>query len=63
MYKNIKLFNFNNSYTLLPDQFYRKVKSVKVASPSLIAFNENLAIELGMQDNPTNDKSAWIFFN
>ena len=36
------LFKFDNTYTSLPKEFYRKVSPSKVPEPKLIKLNENL---------------------
>lgn len=40
--------DFDNSYAKLPGQFYEKVLPTAVAEPSLIAFNDQLAEQLGL---------------
>lgn len=42
------LFNFDNSYALLPERFFSRLLPVKVSDPRLIVFNYALASELGM---------------
>jgi serine/tyrosine/threonine adenylyltransferase len=42
------MFPFDNSYALLPDRFYAKLRPTPVAGPKLIRLNEALAIELGL---------------
>ncbi|UWR23825.1 YdiU family protein [Sulfitobacter sp. S190] len=39
---------FDNSYATLPEGFYTRLQPTSVASPKLLAFNENLAAELGI---------------
>lgn len=41
-------FAFDNSYARLPDAFFARVLPTKVAQPRLVAFNEKLAAELGL---------------
>lgn len=45
------MFNFNNTYVDLPENFYHKVNPAKVANPSLIKFNYKLAEDLGLYDS------------
>lgn len=42
------LFQFNHSYQSLGNAFFEKVLPTPVASPSLLLYNANLAIELGL---------------
>ncbi|GIP23345.1 YdiU family protein [Paenibacillus sp. J22TS3] len=44
-------WNFDNSYTQLPEIFYSKVNPVPVKSPKFAAFNQSLAASLGL-DGP-----------
>ena len=39
-------FNFENTYTNLPTEFYTKVRPKKVSSPKLLVFNKDLCSEL-----------------
>ena len=39
-------FNFENTYTNLPAEFYTKVRPKKVSSPKLLMFNKDLCSEL-----------------
>ncbi len=41
-------FNFDNSYLSLPTELYSDTKPVPVKKPQLVAFNKELAIELGI---------------
>ena len=41
------IFNFENTYMNLPDEFHSYVKPRKVISPKLAIFNEDLSTELG----------------
>ncbi len=41
-------FNFQNSYTQLPEELYTAVVPTKVAQPALALFNQDLAQELGL---------------
>jgi uncharacterized protein YdiU (UPF0061 family) len=41
-------FNFNNTYTQLPERFYARVPPTPVAAPRLIKLNRALAADLGL---------------
>jgi len=43
-------FPFDNSYARLPARFYQRVKPTPVGAPSLIALNQSLAQELGIDE-------------
>ncbi len=47
MAKNLKLFDFDNSYARLPERFYRHWMPTPVSRPRLLVFNYALASELG----------------
>jgi uncharacterized protein YdiU (UPF0061 family) len=40
--------NFDNSYARLPEGFFAKVKPAKASAPEVLALNESLAAELGI---------------
>ena len=42
------MFEFDNSYARLPNNFYAKLNPTPVSSPSLIKINHSLAIDLGL---------------
>ena len=46
--KNYINWNFDNSYSKLPDSFKEIIKPVSVLNPELLILNENLAKELGL---------------
>ena len=48
-------WNFNNTYTTLPNIFYSEVKPEYFENPKLLLFNENLANELNLNFN-NNEK-------
>ena len=56
-----KLFNFDNSYAKLPEQFYRRWMPAPVKAPKLIAFNHALAAELGIQGDVKEASLAAVF--
>ncbi len=43
------MFSFDNSYARLPERFFASVYPEPVESPKLLAFNEKLATELGVE--------------
>jgi uncharacterized protein YdiU (UPF0061 family) len=51
---------FDNSYARLPDRFYTRQSPVPVKAPSLIAFNEKLARQLGIRPG-SEDEMAGVF--
>lgn len=55
MPENLKLFDFDNSYSLLPEKFYRRQSPVPVKDPHLVAFNRALAGKLGMDTDGVDD--------
>ena len=46
--KNYINWNFDNSYSKLPEAFKEIIKPVSVLNPELVILNENLAKELGL---------------
>jgi uncharacterized protein YdiU (UPF0061 family) len=57
-----KLFDFDNSYSHLPERFYRRCTPVQFSGPHLIAFNHALACKLGLHVDGISDvKLADIF--
>ncbi len=44
-------FNFDNSFVLLPQQFYAKVSPTPVTNPSIIAINDRVASELQLDSS------------
>ncbi len=42
-------FNFDNSFTHLPDAFYTRVGPVSVPAPEMVLFNDALATTLGLE--------------
>lgn len=50
--KNIESgWNFDNSYTKLPNVFFKKIDLNPVSSPKLIILNYSLAKSLGLNDD------------
>ena len=61
MSKNIN-WNFDNSYSRLPNAFKENIKPVSVKSPELLLLNEKLASELNLNfENITKDELSEIF--
>ncbi len=48
-------FNFDNTYTTLPEELYSEVKAAKASNPQLVIYNNALAEELGI---PSEDSAA-----
>ena len=46
--KNYIKWNFDNSYSRLPEAFKEIIKPVSVLNPEIVILNENLAKELGL---------------
>jgi serine/tyrosine/threonine adenylyltransferase len=44
----VSFMNFDNSYTRLPDAFYKRVMPSSVTTPKIALFNERLALSLGV---------------
>lgn len=55
------MIEFNNTYIRLPKDFYQQVKADSFPNSTLIAFNEDLAQELGLNIRP-NDQSLVSLF-
>ncbi|HWL25645.1 MAG TPA: YdiU family protein, partial [Ureibacillus sp.] len=55
-------WNFDNSYTRLPETFYKKTEPTPVSSPKLVVLNESLAESLGLNPQQLDsEESAAIF--
>ena len=55
-------WNFDNSYSKLPDSFKENIKPVKVKKPELVLLNEDLAKELDLNfSNLEKDKLSALF--
>lgn len=52
---------FDNSYRRLPDRFFAAVEPRGVAAPRLIAFNRDLATELGLDADAIEPAAAHLF--
>ncbi|MGQ3489263.1 protein adenylyltransferase SelO [Roseovarius pacificus] len=51
---------FENSYVRLPDRFYSRLTPVPVKAPTLLAFNDALAADLGITPGPV-EEMAQVF--
>ncbi len=49
---------FDNSYARLPETFYSRIGTSPVAAPELVALNETLAAELGLDINALQSRSG-----
>lgn len=54
---------FDNTYAQLPESFYIQVQPNPVKAPRLIAFNKNLAAELGWDASILNDRELSEIFS
>jgi uncharacterized protein YdiU (UPF0061 family) len=55
------MLNFDNTFIQLPENFYEKVSPDQFSAPELIAFNEEFALELGMEP-PFDHKELAQYF-
>ena len=61
MNRNIN-WNFDNSYSRLPNAFKENIKPVSVKNPKLLLLNEKLASDLNLNfENITKDELSEIF--
>ena len=56
-------WNFDNTYSTLPEAFISKTSPVPVKSPELVIFNYNLAKELGLDFSLTDKKDLSKLFS
>ena len=61
MRKNI--FNFTNTYSKLPKDFYEEIKPKPVANPKLIEFNQELSKFLNINSAAINSEEAKLIFS
>lgn len=54
-------WNFDNSFTQLPQIFYSETSPTPVRSPELIKYNEPLAVSLGLSSQLENSKELEVF--
>ena len=57
------LFNFDNTYIELPEDFYQKVSPSSAVAPKLISFNTDLARELGANLETIDEKKLTDVFS
>ena len=57
------MMNLDNSYARLPDNFYAIVEPDCVAAPSLLAWNQGLAVELGLESLVDDEKELARIFS
>lgn len=55
--------HFDNSYAALPDEFYQRCEPAKVPAPNLIAFNFELADEMGLKLKGLSDNDLACHFS
>ena len=58
----MKKIPFNNRYVVLGEDFYVSTHPSSVVNPELIAFNEDLAVELGLSDTSLNSPDGTAIF-
>jgi len=56
----VNLFDFENSYSILPDRMFSQVNPEPAPSPSLLGFNAPLAADLGYRGTLSNDDLASV---
>ncbi len=56
-------WNFDNSYARLPEHFYTRVHPVPVTKPQLVAVNEKLANDIGLQLKKFSQQSLAQLFS
>ncbi|PKM85695.1 MAG: YdiU family protein [Firmicutes bacterium HGW-Firmicutes-11] len=56
-------WNFNNSYTGLPDIFYTRIDPIAVRDPKLVVWNETLATLLGLNGSILREKTGAEIFS
>ncbi|MBD8554141.1 YdiU family protein [Rhizobium sp. CFBP 8762] len=57
------MFSFDNSYARLPDTFFSRMDVSGPNSPTLIKFNETLALELGLNVGNSTDQDLAALFS
>lgn len=56
------VFNFNTTYTTLPQEFFAKVRPQPIASPDIIIVNDALATSIGLDLSDLNKKDQAELF-
>ena len=60
--KDISIGTFENSFASLPDGFFARLDPPPVSEPVLLAFNSELADELGLETSHlSRDELALVF--
>ncbi|HEO66126.1 MAG TPA: YdiU family protein [Spirochaetes bacterium] len=59
----IEYMTFDNTYHKLPDRFYKEVTAERFSKPELLAFNENLSDDLGLNLGSQSDIELANFFS
>lgn len=57
------MINFDNSYSKLPENFYRRIDKTNDYDPTLIAFNHDLATQLGLDLSDVDEKTLAKYFS
>jgi uncharacterized protein YdiU (UPF0061 family) len=58
----VSIGQFENSFAQLPDSFFKRLNPTPVRSPTLLAFNRELAVELGLDTGGLSpDELAQVF--
>jgi uncharacterized protein YdiU (UPF0061 family) len=57
----VTALGFDNSYSRLPERFYAPVTPANVSAPRLIAFNRQLASDLGLDPQALEAQAASVF--
>ena len=57
------IFNFSNTYSDLPENFYERINPVPVRNPKLIEFNSELSDFLNIDSTKINSENGKLFFS
>ena len=58
-----EIFNFSNTYTSLPSNFYERINPIPVKNPKLIEFNSDLSHFLNIDPKKINAENGKLFFS
>ena len=61
--KNLIAWNFDNTYSSLPNILLSKIRPEKVFKPKLIIKNDSLADELGLNLSNVNENELSLLFS
>ncbi|RYZ80476.1 MAG: YdiU family protein, partial [Proteobacteria bacterium] len=53
-------WNFDNTYSRLPERFFSRVKPTSVLAPAIALFNDELAVELGLSSKALKFEAAQV---